>query len=164
MPQNNNNVTLTSEDINFLHFNLNEHINLLEERHGVPFENTIAAEKERGEAVFRKVIIANKLHCKIKKDDFYFIEFALEERGDFIAEGIGRVSQPGAGHLAEAARCTWLLKKLRRWCGIREAEDDETTGPALSSSKEVRNSKPQRQTQSTSSWDWREKFEQISFF
>ena len=160
-------VGLTFNDIRFLRFNFNEYLSLLSSNHSCPQEKTIEKEKERGYAVIQEIVYANFRKVQISEEDFIFAQYFLEERGDFIAEGVGKVEKEGTLFRVESAKCQKLINKIRRLCWP-DASKSENCKPEIvvQDVQEVR-SKPvkgEKKKVPSFTWNWDATFEQTSLF
>ena len=153
---------ITFRDISFLRFSFEEYLALLRQHKSCPQERTIELEAEYGEAVIRNISYAYYKKTLISEDDFAFAEYFLEERGDFIAEGIGRVYKPGTQFAAESAQCQKLINKLRDIC-VAYAPD-ELDEPEMVEEVKTTPKKTANKTVPVSTWNWKANFEQTSLF
>lgn len=160
-------VGLTFNDIRFLRFNFDEYLALLRSNHSCPQEKTIEKEKERGTAVIRKIVDANFRKVQISEEDFIFVQYFLEERGDFIAEGVGRVQKEGTRFPVESAKCQKLIKKIRRLCWPDAAKSDSCRPENVAQDVQEVGNKPvkgERKRTPSFTWNWDATFIQTSLF
>lgn len=119
--------TLTKTDVDFIHYALAEHIAIVKSNHGCPWEASLAEEKKQVEQIKRKLPVGDNLKAPaLTKDDFWFLDFALCERSDFVNEGVGTSWFQNPRY--DAVKTNRLLVRLRRLLGISLEEYEK--GPA----------------------------------
>lgn len=115
---------ITKKDVAYVSFSLDEHIALLENKKSCPWDNTVCMHKTHAENI--KKALAEMRKTKkviIDENDYLFIQFSLNERADFLTEGIGTSWHKDA--IYDAIKNTRFLAKLRRILGLSETADEE---------------------------------------
>lgn len=123
----------TDTEMEYLVFTLDEHLKLLESNLSIPWEDTFTDQRKHVKLIKDKLPLLKKRGSKpkeiISEEDFFFIEFSMDERSSFMQEGI--VSPwKGKTHSSDIARQEKLLHKLRRVLGLKGSQYSEIT-PAL---------------------------------
>lgn len=113
----------SKNDLEYLVFSLNEHMELLDHQHSCPWENTLAEHKTHAKAVIQKAPLLKGKGAKpkevISEEDYFFIEFVIQERSDFLYEGQGVSWKQYSPH-NDATFGSKLLSKLRRVLGLQQ--------------------------------------------
>ena len=112
------------KDLDYFVFSVNEHMTLLEENCSCPWENTVAEHNAHAQEIIQKLSLLKGRGTKpkpkevITDDDYFFLEFVVNERVDFLFEGQGSAWNHGSprGDVTVGVR---LLAKLRKILGLQ---------------------------------------------
>lgn len=108
---------LSVEDIQFIFYAVSQHIDIVKNNRGIAWDASLEKETACLESL-RQKLPSHKgtSRPKISRDDFWFLEFTLNERKDFINEGLGTPWFQNPRY--DSIKTSFLIDRLRRALGI----------------------------------------------
>ena len=118
---------LTMHDVDFIDFSLSEHLSLIGEHHGAPWNGDIELEERLRQETMDVLKESLQTGTILLNDvEYAFIEYSLGERGDFAAEDIGTFMCSTGKR--EAIECSKILNKLRVLFNLAKQGAQANTG------------------------------------
>lgn len=117
-------ITLTEDDIKFIYYAVNQHMETVKNYRGMPWECSMKKEAECLESLKERLPEGQNLAFpQITRNDFWFIEYTLNEHCAFVGEGYGKPWSKSAR--SDSHKTTYLVERLRKFLGITTEEYEQ---------------------------------------
>lgn len=114
-------ISLSRSDVEFIYYAVNQHMEMVKTHHGMAWDYSLEKEAAYLESLKRRLPMHQGTeYPRISRNDFWFLEYTLNERNDFVNEGVGTPWFKAPKY--DSLRTSAIINRLRRALGISKEE------------------------------------------